>query len=82
MAKNMARLDSGIVTNVEWWSDATEDTDALVSVGDRPVAVGDTYADGKYYRNGEEVLTPLEEAQKELAEYQEALEMIFAGVTE
>ena len=68
MAKNMARLDNGIVTNVEWWSDATEDTDALVSVGDRPVAVGDAYADGKFYRDGEEVLTLLEETQKELAD--------------
>ncbi len=28
---------------------------------DKPVAIGDTYTDGKFYRSGEEVLTDREE---------------------
>lgn len=31
-----------------------------VSLGDRPVAIGDSYADGVFTRNGEPVLTPAE----------------------
>ena len=30
---------------------------------------GDTYSNGKFYRDGVEILTPLEEALKENAEY-------------
>ena len=74
MAKNMARLDgSGVVVNVEWWGDSTKDTETLISVYDRPVAVGDLYDGGKFYRNGAEVLTSLEEAQAEIADMQNAL---------
>ena len=80
MAKNMARLDgSGVVVNVEWWGDSTKDTETLISVYDRPVAVGDSYDDGKFYRNGAEVLTPMEEAQAEIADMQNALSVL--GVT-
>ena len=32
----------------------------------RPIGIGDTYADGKFYRDGVEVLTELEEANKEI----------------
>lgn len=74
MAKNMARLNgNGVVVNVEWWSDSTKDTETLISVYDRPVAVGDSYDGGKFYREGVEVLTSLEEAQAEIADMQNAL---------
>lgn len=39
---------------------------SAVYIGDRPVDVGDVYSDGKFYRNGVEVLTELEEANKEI----------------
>lgn len=45
------------------------ETDALINPADRPVAIGDTYSNGKFYRDGVEILTPLEEALKENAEY-------------
>lgn len=40
-----------------------------VALGDRPVGIGDTYQDGKFYRGGQEVLT----AQEEIAQYKAAL---------
>lgn len=83
MAKNMASVTNGIVTNVIWCSDSEQETDTLKSPADRPVAIGDTYSGGKFYRGGAEVLTPLEEAQKQIAEYEAALSEIEAalGVT-
>lgn len=83
MAKNMASVTNGIVTNVIWCSDSEQETDTLKSPADRPVAIGDTYSGGKFYRDGVEILTPLEEAQKQLAEYEAALSEIEAalGVT-
>lgn len=83
MAKNMASVTNGIVTNVIWCSDSEQETDILKSPADRPVAIGDTYSDGKFYRDGVDILTPLEEAQKQIAEYEAALAEIEAalGVT-
>lgn len=31
-----------------------------VKLGDRPVGIGDTYENGKFYRDGKEVLTEME----------------------
>ena len=76
MAKNMAAITNGIVTNVIWCSDSEQETDILKSPADRPVAIGDTYSDGKFYRDGVDILTPLEEAQKQIAEYEAALSEI------
>lgn len=83
MAKSMASVTNGIVTNIIWCSDSEQETDTLKSPADRPVAIGDTYSGGKFYRGGVEVLTPLEEAQKQNAEYEAALSEIEAalGVT-
>lgn len=80
MAKNMASITNGIVTNVIWCSDSEQETDTLKSSADRPVAIGDTYSGGKFYRGGVEVLTPLEEAQKQNAEYEAALSEIEAAL--
>lgn len=76
MAKNMASVTNGIVTNVIWCSDSEQETDTLKSPADRPVAIGDTYSNGKFYRDGVEILTPLEEALKKNAEYEAALSEI------
>ena len=66
MAKNMAAITNGIVTNVIWCSDSEPETDTIINPADRPIAIGDTYSDGKFYRGGVEILTPLEEAQEQL----------------
>lgn len=84
MAKSMASVTNGIVTNIIWCSDSEQETDTLKSPADRPVAIGDTYSGGKFYRGGVEILTPLEEAQKQISEYEAALSEIETalGVTE
>ena len=76
MAKTMAVIDNGVVTNMIWCSDYTPETDTRKDPGDRPVGIGDTYSDGRWYRDGVEILTPLEEALKKNAEYEAALSEI------
>ena len=51
-----------------------------METGDRPVAIGDSYESGKFYRNGEEVLTPLQAALKKNDEYEAALSEIEAAL--
>ena len=76
MAKNMAFVENGIVSNILWCSDAKTETDSLIDTADLPVAIGDSYESGKFYRNGEEVLTPLQAALKKNAEYEAAMSEI------
>ena len=69
-----ALIDNGIVTNVIALNDRNaSDFPNAVKLSDRPVAIGDTYADGKFYRDGMEVLTPIEQAQAEIDAYKAAL---------
>lgn len=69
-----AMIEGGIVTNVIALNDRNaSDFPAAVKLGDRPVCIGDTYADGKFYRDGVEVLTPMEQAQAEIDAYKAAL---------
>ena len=74
MAKNMAIIENGVITNFLWCSDSVKETDVQVDTGDRLVELGDIYKDGKFYRNGVEVLTQLEEALKRNAEYRATLD--------
>ena len=76
MAKSMALIENGTVVNMLWCSDAEPKTDILLDPADRPVAIGDTYSNGKFYRDGVEILTPLEEALEKNAEYESALSEI------
>ena len=80
MAKNMAFVENGIVSNILWCSDQEPETDSLIDTADRPVGIGDTYTDGKFYRDGAEILTPLEEALKQNASYEQALSEIEAAL--
>ena len=76
MAKSMALIENGTITNMLWCSDREPQTNTLINPADRPVAIGDTYSGGKFYRDGVEILTPLEEALKKNAEYEAALSEI------
>ena len=67
MAKTMAVISDGIVTNMIWCNDAMQETETRKDPGDRPVGIGDTYSDGRWYRDGVEVLTPLEDAEAAMA---------------
>lgn len=80
MAKNMALVENGVVVNVLWCSDRALETETLIDTADRPVGIGDTYTDGKFYRDGAEVLTPLEEALEQNAAYEQALSEIEAAL--
>ena len=73
MAKNMARIENGLVVNIEWCSNKQAQTEALIDLEDRPVAIGDTYDGSDFYRDGEKVLTPLEQAQAEIEDMKTAL---------
>ena len=69
-----ATVTDGIVTNVIALNDRNAgDFPTAVKLGDRPVCIGDTYADGKFYRDGVEVLKPMEQAQAEIDAYKAAL---------
>ena len=68
-----AIVTDGIVTNIIALNDRNaSDFPTAVKLGDRPVGIGDTYTDGKFYRDGVEVLTPMEQAQAEITEYKAA----------
>lgn len=84
MAKTMAQIDNGVVSNMLWCSDLEAQTETLIDIAALPVGIGDTYDGADFYRDGEKVLTPLEDAQKLLAEYEAALSEIEValGVTE
>ena len=77
MGKSMARIDNNIVINIEWCSDNTAQTDTLIDIDDRNVSIGDTYTNGKFYdENGNEILTELENAYKDLNMCTEALALL------
>ena len=57
-----AWIENGVVTNIIVLNDRNAgDFPKAVKLGNRPVAVGDSYVDGKFYCGGAEVLTPDEE---------------------
>lgn len=82
MAKNMAVIENGVVSTINWYSDREQPTEFLVDVSDKPVAIGDTYSGGHFYRDGEEVLSELETARKQIVDMREALDVIYGGDTD
>ena len=78
-----ALIENAKVTNIV--SADKRGADSLISAGlnlvrtDKPVAICDDYTDGKFYRDGSEVHTPLEEALLVQVDMQEALNIL--GVT-
>lgn len=59
---NYALIKNEIVTNIIWLHPMNaSDFTSAVPTNDLPVRIGDTYKDGKFYHNGEEItLTPIE----------------------
>ena len=78
-----AWIENGVVTNIIALNDrdASDFPDA-VRLGGRPVMIGDTYENGSFYRDGVEVLTPMEQAQAEMTEYKAALHELGAETEE
>lgn len=77
---NYALIVDGVVSNIISLHPANAaEFPSAVPMNDLMVEIGDTYADGVFYRNGERVLSPIEQAQAEAADMQAALELL--GVT-
>ena len=78
---NYALIVDGVVENLIWlYPGNTDDFPEAIPTGDVPVAIGDAYADGVFYRNGERVLTREEQLQAEAADMKAALALL--GVTD
>ena len=73
MAKTMVLLEDNVIVNLLWCSNSEEETGTLKEAGDYELRIGDTFEDGKWYRDGSELLTPLEEAELKAAEYYSSL---------
>ena len=68
---NYALVEDGVVINMIWLNDsnAAEFLGAM-SCEDRPVAIGDTFENGQFLRDGEPILTEDEKQDIEIAEMQ------------
>ena len=80
---NYALIENGIVTNIIWLYETNADEfPNAVKLVERQVEIGDTYEDGKFFRDGVEVLTAEEAAVQAAALYAEALETLGVNTTE
>ena len=78
-----ALIENGIVTNIIWLHPKNaENFPNAVPMSNIPAAIGDTYTDGVFYRNGERVLTIVEQLQKEATDMQEALALLGVNIDE
>ena len=58
---NYAIIQNGVVVNMIVIAPYnTSDFPGAVPVGDKPVGIGDEYRDGKFWRDGAEILSPAE----------------------
>ena len=68
-----AIVTDGTVTNVIALRETNAgDFPGAVALHDRPVGIGDTYSESKFWRDGKEVLT----AQEEIEQYKAALQTL------
>ena len=82
MAKNMALLEQGAVINLLWCSDQEPETERLVDCGERPVCLGDSYTNGKFYRDGQAVLSEAEALRTRNAQLLDAMAQMVEEVYE
>ena len=68
MAKNMARLEDGVVVNLEWCSDSEPETAELREYEGYAIRIGDNWDNGKWMRDGAAVLTEAQIAAQVAAE--------------
>lgn len=63
---NYALIENGVVVNLLWIYDNVDFPDAVPTLG-LPVHIGDTYENGVFLRDGEEVRSPEAELAEALA---------------
>ena len=75
-----AIITAGVETNVIiLYPGNAADFPSAVPCGDVPAAIGDTWDGEHFYRAGERVLTPLEQARKDAEDMAAALELLGVG---
>lgn len=62
---NYAKIENGIVVNIIWLYPTTEFNNA-VPCNDIPVKIGDTYINGKFYREGVLLVSQIEDMRNAL----------------
>jgi len=82
-----ALIENGVVTNVIWLLPQNAgDFPGAVALHDIPAGIGDTYVDGVFYRDGERVLTSIEQAladaNAEAEDMKAALDLLGVNVDE
>lgn len=76
-----ALIENGVVTNIIWLHPHNEsEFPSAIPLNDRPVGIGDTYDGSDFYRDGEKVLTSLEQAQAEIEDMKTALNELGVNV--
>ena len=64
---NYAIIENNIVTNIVWiYSFSSDDFPNAVPLDGRLIEIGDSYVDGKFYRNGERIYNGQEYAEEAL----------------
>lgn len=72
-----AIVENGVVTNVMvLYPPNAAEFEGAVPCGEIPVSIGDTYDGEHFLRDGVQVLTPLEQAQKDAEDMQAALALL------
>lgn len=75
-----AEIEDGVVVNVIiLYPGGAKSFPGAVPCGDVPVAIGDTWDGEHFYREGAQVLSPVEEARKDAEDMQAALELLGVG---
>ena len=70
---NYALIENGIVINVIWLDPDNAGDFPSAARCDVPAKIGDAYQDGRFYRDGSEVLTLEEDYRRQLEDALEAL---------
>lgn len=73
MGKSMARIQNGVVVNIEWVSDDTVETENLKNIYGLHIRIGDTYSNCNFYRDNNRILSFRERTQNMLTSYDNAL---------
>ena len=73
--KDYSLIEDGVVTNVIWLCESNAgEFPGAVCISDRPVTIGDQYAEGVFLRDGNPVLTYEEIAALAVLEVPEEIE--------